>query len=128
MTIRFSALRRHVGLLCLSLAVFTGASLVRADDVPTFSDPDVTAYAKSYGEFADHYSADMKAYMATVKSGDSTKMQDAAKKMQDDAAKASEMSTKSATIGTKVKPDEAQKFSMYLQKCAQKMADAAKQQ
>ncbi len=124
----FSTLRRHVGLLGFSLVLFTGASLVHADDVPTFSDPDVTAYAKSYGEFADHYSADMKNYMATVKSGDSAKMQEAAKKMQDDAAKASEMSTKSAAISSKVKPDEAQKFSGYLQKCAQKMADAAKLQ
>ena len=94
MTIRFSTLRRHAGLLCLSLALFTGVSLVRADDAPKFSDPDVTAYAKAYGDFADQYSANMKNYLATVKTGDTAKMQDAAKKMQDDAAKAQEMVTR----------------------------------
>ena len=128
MTNRFSTLRRHLGLLCLSLVLFTGVSLVRADDVPTFSDPEVTAFAKSYGEFADHYSADMKNYMATMKTGDTAKMQEAAKKMQDNAAQAQAMISKSATVSAKIKPDETQKLTAYLQKCAQKMADAAKPQ
>lgn len=121
----FSFCRRTV-LLCSVIAAFAATGIVRADDVPTFSDPDVTAYVKAYGEFADHYSADMKDYMAATKSGDTAKMQAAAAKMQPDSAKAQEMSTKTATISGKVKPDEVQKFSGYLQKCAQKMADASK--
>ena len=123
---RFSTLRHRIVLLCLPVALFTLGGIVRADDVPTFSDPEVTAYAKAYGEFADHYSADMKDYMAAVKSGDTATMQAAAAKMQPDSAKAQEMATKSATISSKVKPDEVQKFSGYLQKCALKMSDAAK--
>lgn len=126
MKTRFSALRRHARLLCLSLALFAFAGLTRADDVPTFSDPDVTAYVKSYGEFADQYAANMKNYMAATKSGDTTKMQAAAQKMQADQAKSQEMLSKSATVSGKVKPDETQKFTGYLQKCAQKMADASK--
>lgn len=112
----------------LALALFALGGIVRAEDAaPTFSDPEVTAYAKSYGEFTDHYAANMKNYLAAVKSGDTAKMQEAAKKVQEDTTKSAEIQTKSATISSKVKPDEVQKFSGYLQKCAQKMADAAKQ-
>ena len=127
MTTRFSTLRRHLALFALPLALFALSAIARADDVPTFSDPDVNAYVKSYADFTDHYSADMKDYMASMKTGDTAKMQAAAAKMQPDQAKAQELATKSATISGKVKPDEAAKFSAYLQKCAQKMADAAKQ-
>ena len=102
-------------------------ALAHAADTPTFSDPVVRAYAKSYGEFADHYAADMKDYMAGIKSFDTTKLQAAAAKMQPDQVKAQELATKSATISGKVKPDEAQKFSAYLQNSAQKMSDATKQ-
>ena len=123
---RFLTFRRRIILFGLSLALLALIGIARADDVPTFSDPAVTAYAKAYGEFTDHYSANMKEYMAAVKSNDTTKMQAAAAKMQPDQAKAQEMATQSATISGKVKPDEVQKFSEYLQKCAQKMTDAAK--
>ena len=131
MKTRFSLLRRHLGLLALSLALacLSLVGNVRADDAPpTFSDPDVTAFIKSYGEFADHYSANMKDYMAAVKSGDAAKMQAGATKMQADTTKSAEIQTKASAMTGKIKPDEVQKFSGYLQKCAQKMADAAKPQ
>ena len=118
---------RRFNVLCIGLALVAVTGVVRADDVPAFSDPDVTAYVKAYGEFTDHYSVNMKQYMADMKGGDTTKMQADAAKMQADQAKAQDLATKSATISGKVKPDETQKFSEYLQKCAQKMADAAKQ-
>lgn len=121
---------RHVRSLSLSLtlALLAFSGIIRAEDAaPTFSDPEVTAYAKSYWEFTDHYAANMKNYMAAVKSGDTAKMQEASKKVQEDATKSAEIQTKSTTISGKVKPDEVQKFSGYLQKCAQKMADAARQ-
>ena len=126
MTPRSTTLCRRT-LLTLSVALFALAATVRADDAPTFSDPDVNAYVKSYADFTDHYAADMKDYMAAAKSGDTTKMQAAAAKMQPDQAKAQDLATKSAGLSGKLKPDETAKFSAYLQKCAQKMTDAAKQ-
>lgn len=131
MKTRLFLLRRHLALFALSLALacVTFAGTVRADDAPpTFNDPDVTAFVKSYGDFADHYSANMKDYMAAVKSGDTAKMQAGAAKMQADTSKSAEIQAKASAMTGKIKPDEVQKFSAYLQKCAQKMADAAKPQ
>lgn len=128
---RRSSLRRHLGLFAFSLVLMCTclAATVRADDpAPTFSDPEVTAFVKAYGDFTDKYTANMKAYMADVKANDTTKMQADAAKMQTDATKSAELSTKAQAMSGKVKPDEVQKFSGYLQKCAQKMADAAKPQ
>ena len=128
MFLSLSSLRRRAGLFCLSLACFALTGVVRAGDAPTFSDPEVTTFVKMYSEFADNYSANMKNYMATVKSGDTAKMQEAAKKMQADQTKSQEISAKSATVSGKIKPDEATKFSEFMTKCAQKMADSAKAQ
>ena len=124
---RFSTSFRRAGSLCLLAAVLALANVARADDIPTFSNPDVTAFVKSYGTFTDQYSAIMKDYMAAMKSNDTAKMQESAKKMQDISTKSAEMQTQASTVGSKVKPEEATKFSDYLQKCAQKMAEAAKQ-
>ena len=119
-------LSRRLSLCCLALAVFAVASVARAQDVPKFTDPDVTAFVKTYGEFADQYAAIMKDYMAAMKSGDTTKMQASSQKVQGLQGKTMELQTESSKLTTKLKPEETQKFTAYLQACAQKMADAAK--
>ena len=126
MKFSLSLLRRRVALFGLSLACLALVGVVRAEDAPSFSDPDVTAFVKSYGEFADLYSANMKTYMAAVKSGDATKMQAEAAKLQTVQTKSADLQTKGAAMSGKLKPDEAQKYTTYMTKCAQKMADAAK--
>ena len=117
---------RRVGLFCLALAMFTVVSVARADDVPKFSDPDVTAFAKSYGDFTTEYISIMQDYMAAAKSGDAAKMQASGQKVQDLQTKAAALQTESTKLTTKLKPEETEKFSTYLQGCAQKMVDALK--
>ncbi len=119
-------LLRRVSLFCVALAMFAVVSVVRADDVPTFSDPDVTAFARSYGDFTTEYISIMKDYMAAAKSGDSSKMQASGTKVQDLQTKAADLQTQSTKLATKLKPEETEKFSTYLQGCAQKMVDALK--
>ena len=119
-------LLRRVSLFCLALAMFTVVSVVRADDAPKFSDPDVTAFAKSYGDFTTEYISIMKDYMAAAKSGDATKMQASGAKVQELQTKAADLQTQSTKLTTKLKPEETEKFSTYLQGCAQKMVDALK--
>lgn len=104
--------------LCAALLmVITSAVHVFADDTPTFSDPDVTAFAKDYAKFVDDY-AD--AYKAS-KAGDQSKLSALQAKSQD-------LQTRSAQVAPKVKPDEAQKFQTYISSVMQKLLDVSKQQ
>ena len=120
----FPSLRRHFAPLCLVFAFFAFASVTRADDVPTFSDPDVTAFVRDYSTFVDQYTVVMKDYMAAVKANDTAKMQAAAEKAQPYQAKAQDLQTKGATLQGKVKPEEAQKLSEYMQKEVKKLTDS----
>ena len=119
-----SALRRRLVLLCCSLAFLAFAGLSRADDTPSFSDPAVTAFAKDYSTFVDQYTAILKDYMAAAKANDTAKMQAGAAKMQEFQTKVTDLQTKGAALAGKVKPEEAQKFSDYMQACVKRMTDA----
>ena len=120
------SLRRLV-LLCCSLAFLASADITRAADTPSFSDPDVTAFAKDYNDFVDQYIVVMKDYMAAAKANDTAKLQTLATKVQDFGTRATGLQTKAASIQGKVKPEEAQRFSEYMQACVKKMTDAMQQ-
>ena len=124
MKLSFSLLRRHLALGGFSLVFLAVASLVRADDVPAFSDPSVTAFVKDYSAFVDQYSVLMKDYLAAVKTNDTAKLQASAAKMQEFQTKVADLQTKGAALQGKVKPEETQKFSDYMQACVKKMTDA----
>ena len=85
------------------------------DDVPTFSDPDVTNFAKTYSQFVDDYVDACKA----VKAGDNTKIT----ALQ---ARAPELQAQAAQVAGKLKPEESTKFQTFVTACTQKMVDAMK--
>jgi hypothetical protein len=85
------------------------------DDIPTFSDPDVTAFVKTYAQFVDDY---LVAYQA-VKAGDNTKIT----ALQ---AKLPALQSQAAQVAGKVKPEETTKFQTFVTACAQKLVDATK--
>lgn len=70
--------------------------------VPTFSDPDVTAYVNAYEEYIANYKK-------VVESKDMSKMGDLAKTAQDLAAKATAATQKLASS-----PDDAKKLADYM--------------
>jgi hypothetical protein len=70
--------------------------------VPTFSDPDVTAYVTAYEEYIANYKK-------VVESKDMSKMGDLAKTAQDLAAKATAATQKLASS-----PDDAKKLADYM--------------
>lgn len=123
----FSRLRRNVTLFGFSLVFLVCAAVVRADDVPTFSDPAVTAFAKDYSTFVDQYAVLMKDYMTAAKANDTAKLQAIGTKMQEFQTKVTDLQTKGTALQGKVKPDEAKKFSDYMQACVKKMTDALQQ-
>ena len=124
----FLSLRLHLAPLCLVFAFLAFASVTRADDVPTFSDPDVNAFTRDYTTFVDQYTVIMKDYMAAVKSNDTAKMQAAAEKAQTYQTKVQELQTKGAGLQGKLKPEEAQRFSEYMQKEVKKLTDSLSRQ
>ena len=105
--------------LFLIVAVMVTGSLVASralgDDVPTFSDPDVTNFAKTYSQFVDDY---VDAYKA-VKAGDNTKIT----ALQ---ARAPQLQAQAAQVAGKLKPEESSKFQTFVTACTQKMVDAMK--
>jgi hypothetical protein len=60
-----SILIRSLRMATLSLAtafsVFTFSARALADDLPTFSDPDVNTFVKTYAQFVDDYITAIKA-------------------------------------------------------------------
>ena len=107
--------------LCLALALIAVGSFVTAralgDDIPTFSDPDVTSFCKSYAQFVDDF---IDAYKA-AKAGDTSK----ATALQ---SKAPELQAKAAQLASsgKLKTDEQSKYLAFVQAYSQKMVDALK--
>ena len=100
-----------VGLLTLFIA-----GRVLADDLPSFSEPEVNTFVKSYAQFVDDYVAAYKA----AKSGDASKMQ----ALQ---AKTPELQAQGAQLAGKIKPDEIDKYKGFITNCMQKIAAAAQQ-
>jgi ubiquinone biosynthesis protein UbiJ len=100
----------------LLLVVIALTARLFADDIPTFSDADVTAFVKSYGQFVTEY---VDAYKA-AKAGDNSRLQTL-------EAKSQELQRQVAQIIGKIKPDEAEKFSAFVGQCAQRISDVAKQ-
>jgi hypothetical protein len=92
------------------------SSRALGDDIPQFSDPDVTAFVKTYAQFTTDYVDACKA----VKAGDSSKMAALQSKAPELQAQATQM------VG-KVKADEASKFQVFISACAQKIVDAMKE-
>ncbi len=102
--------------LTLLLVFFALGTRLFADDIPTFNDPDVNAFVKSYAQFVIDY---VDAYTA-AKTGDNSKLQ----ALQ---SKSRELQAQAAQIPGKIKPDEAEKFSTFIGRCSEKISDVTKQ-
>jgi hypothetical protein len=105
--------------LCLVFTLMVTGSFVTSralgDDVPTFSDPDVTNFVKTYSDFVNDY---IDAYKA-AKAGDNSKIT----ALQ---AKAPQLQAEAAQVAGKLKPEESSKFQTFVTACSQKMLDAMK--
>jgi hypothetical protein len=105
--------------LCLVFTLMVTGSFVTSralgDDVPTFSDPDVTNFVKTYSDFVNDY---IDAYKA-AKAGDNSKIT----ALQ---AKAPQLQAQAAQVAGKLKPEESSKFQTFVTACSQKMLDAMK--
>jgi hypothetical protein len=114
-----SILIRSLRMATLSLAtafsVFTFSARALADDLPTFSDPDVNTFVKTYAQFVDDYITAIKA----AKTGDNSKLADV-------QTKAGTLQTQATQAAGKLKPDESDKFQKFVATCSQKISDAAK--
>ena len=106
-------MKTFAAILILALGL---ASQIFADDLPTFAEPEVNTFVKSYAQFIDDYSVAYKA----MKAGDSSKMQ----ALQ---SKSVELQTEAGQLSGKLKDDEKPKFQDFITKCAQKLLDVAKQ-
>lgn len=84
------------------------------DGVPTFSDPDVNAYVKSYEDYIN-------AYKAAVESKDMTKMADLGTMGQDLATKGAAAAQKLAA-----NPEESQKLATYMTAKANEVMELSK--
>lgn len=83
------------------------------DDLPTFSEPEVNAFVKAYAELADETIAAYK----EAKGGDSSKLQAVESKGDQLAGQVQEL------MG-KLKADEAERFTAFVEKIAQKLEAA----
>jgi hypothetical protein len=108
---KWTSLIKAVGTGLLALCVLTAADRVLAEDIPSFSAPEVNTFVKSYSDFADEYVATYKA----MKAGDRSKIQEL-------QSKSSELETEATQITGKLKPDETDKFNTFITSCAQKIS------
>jgi hypothetical protein len=110
---------RSIRLTALTLAaafsVFAFTARAFADDLPTFSDPDVNTFVKTYAQFVDDYITALKA----AKAGDNSKLAGV-------QTKAGELQTQATQATGKLKPDESEKFQKFVASCSQKIVDAVK--
>ena len=102
--------------LCLAVLALSFAGRALTDDLPTFSDPEVNTFVKSYAQFVDDY---VVAYKA-MKAGDNSKLQ----ALQ---AQAPQLQSEAAQLVGKVKPDETDKFKEFITSCLQKIAAVMQQ-
>jgi len=113
---KFFSLTTLTKAIAVSLLTLSIAGRVLADDLPSFSEPEVNTFVKSYAQFVDDY---VVAYKA-AKSGDASKMQ----ALQE---KAPELQAQGAQLAGKIKPDEIDKYKGFITNCMQKIAAAAQQ-
>ena len=103
-------------LIFVLLSIVIGSVTVTrtlADDLPTFSDPEVNTFVKAYSQLADETIAAYKASQA----GDSSKLKAV-------EAKGDELADQVEQMMGKLKPDETARFSAFVQKIAQKLDTA----
>jgi len=114
-----SPLIRSLRIAALTLAtafsIFAFSARALADDLPTFSDPDVNTFVKNYAQFVDDYITALKA----AKTGDNSKLAGV-------QTKAGELQGQATQAAGKLKPDESDKYQKFVATCSQKITDAAK--
>jgi hypothetical protein len=108
-----SALKKGFTLLFVVLGFGTH---LFADDIPTFGDPAVNTFVKSYAQFVIDY---VDAYKA-AKTGDGSKLQALQPRTR-------ELQAQAAEIPGKIKPDEAEKFSAFIGRCSEEISAVIKQ-
>jgi hypothetical protein len=114
---KWTSLIRTIGTGLFALSVLTAADRVVAEDIPTFSAPEVNTFVKSYSDFADQYVAAYKA----MKAGDASKIQDL-------QSKSSELQTEAAAVTGKLKPEETDRFNAFVTSCAQRITAVSQSQ
>jgi hypothetical protein len=119
MTMKASTLVHSMRMTALTFAavfsVFALTARAFADDLPSFSDPDVNAFIKTYAQFVDDYVTALKA----AKTGDNSKLADV-------QTKAGALQTQATQAAGKLKPDESDKFQKFVAACSQKIVEATK--
>jgi hypothetical protein len=108
------SLRMAALTLAAVFSVFAFTARVFADDLPTFSDPDVNTFVKTYAQFVDDYVTALKA----AKTGDNSKLAGV-------QTKATELQTQATNAAGKLKADESDKFQKFVATCAQKIVAAS---
>jgi hypothetical protein len=114
---KWTSLIKTIGSGLLALSVLTAAETVLAEDIPSFSAPEVNTFVKSYSDFADQY---VVAYKA-MKAGDGSKIQEL-------QSKSSELETEAAAVTGKLKPEETDKFNAFVTSCAQTISAVSQSQ
>ncbi|HEX6566543.1 MAG TPA: hypothetical protein VF020_19785 [Chthoniobacterales bacterium] len=114
---KWSSLIKIIGAGLSALFVLTAAGKVLAEEIPTFSAPEVNTFVRSYSAFADEYVAACK----TMKAGDSSKIQEL-------QSKSSELETEAAQVTGKLKPNETDKFNTFVASCAQRISAISQSQ
>jgi hypothetical protein len=101
--------------LVTGFSIFALNARALADDLPTFTDPDVNNFVKTYAQFVDDYIVALQA----AKTGDNSKLADV-------QTKAGQLQSQATQAAGKLKPDESEKFQKFVASCSQKIVDAAK--
>ena len=114
---KWMSLIKIIGAGLSALFVLTAADNVLAEEIPTFSAPEVNTFVKSYSDFADEYVAAYKA----MKAGDSSKIQEL-------QSKSGELETEATQVTGKLKPNETDKFNTFVTSCAQRISSVSQSQ
>jgi|SRR5580704_6625792 hypothetical protein len=101
--------------LVAAFSVFALSARAFADDLPSFADPDVNTFVKTYAQFVDDYITALKA----AKAGDTSKLAGV-------QTKATDLQSQATLAAGKLKPDESDKFQKFVATCSQKITDAVK--
>jgi hypothetical protein len=109
------SLRTAALTLATAFSICALSTRALADDLPTFSDPDVNTFVKTYAQFVDDYVTALKA----AKTGDNSKLAGV-------QTKAGELQSQATQAAGKLKSDESEKFQKFVAVCSQKIVDATK--
>lgn len=119
---------RRAVLFGFSIAFLIGATAAHAADPPTFSDPEVTAFAKDYSKFVDDYAANMKDYVAATKANDTAKAEAISKKTEDLQTKQQNLQVQALLMQSKLKAEEVQRYSDFMDVTLKKLVDSMQPQ